>query len=131
MIDYKKLKRLFQEHEWQMIDALINVDIDLISKIDDNMIRKGFAEKDGFKYRSLLTPRELQLFNTVKMIANGHIKFLVSALSTILQDKQESNTILRLEKECEALKSVIDAKDLEVERLRKPLPDNLREQGLI
>lgn len=131
MIDYKKLKRLFQEHEWQMIDALINVDIDLISKIDDNMIRKGFAEKNGNNYKSLLNKRELELFNTVKGIANVHIKFLINVISTILNDKQDSNTILRLEKECEALKSVIDAKDLEVERLRKPLPDNLREQGLI
>lgn len=130
MIDYKKLKRLFKDGEWQMLDALINVDIDLISKIDDHMIRKGFAEKDGNKYRSLLTPRELQLFTTVKIIANGHIRFLINALSTILQDREDAKTIFRLEKECEALKSVIDAKDLEVERLQKPLPDQLREKGL-
>lgn len=130
MIDYKKLKRLFKDGEWQMLDALMNVDIDLISKIDDHMIRQGFAQKDGNKYKSLLTPRELQLFTTVKIIANGHIRFLVNALSTILKDKQDANTIFRLEKECEALKSVIDAKDLEVERLQKPLPDQLREKGL-
>ena len=39
-MDYKKLKRLFKDGEYQFIDALINVDLDLISKIDPMMIKK-------------------------------------------------------------------------------------------
>jgi len=116
-INYKKLKRLFQDGEYQMIDTLINVDVDLISKIDDNMIKKGFAEKHNNKYKSLLSQRELELFTTVKMIANGHIRFLINALSTILKDNEDAKTIHRLEKECTTLKNVIDAKQKEIERL--------------
>lgn len=135
MMDYKKLKRLFKDGEYQFIDALINVDLDLISKIDPMMIKKNFAKHENGKYKSLLTQRELELFTTVKIIANGHIRFLINALSTLLHDKQDAEIISRLEKECEALKSVIDVKDLEIERnrleLTKTLPDKLREQGAL
>jgi len=134
-MDYKKLKRLFKDGEYQFIDALINVDLDLISKIDPMMIKKNFAKHENGKYKSLLTQRELELFTTVKIIANGHIRFLINAISTLLHDKQDAETILRLEKECEALKSVIDVKDLEIERnrveLTKTLPEKLREQGAL
>ena len=134
-MDYKKLKRLFKDGEYQFIDALINVDLDLISKIDPMMIKKNFAKHEKGKYKSLLTQRELELFTTVKIIANGHIRFLINAISTLLHDKQDAETILRLEKECEALKSVIDVKDLEIERnrveLTKTLPEKLREQGAL
>lgn len=135
MMDYKKLKRLFKDGEYQLIDALINIDLDLISKIDPMMIKKNFAKHENGKYKSLLTQRELELFTTVKIIANGHIRFLINALSTLLHDKQDAETISRLEKECEALKSVIDVKDLEIERnrveLTKTLPEKLREQGAL
>jgi hypothetical protein len=135
MMDYKKLKRLFKDGEYQFIDALINVDLDLISKIDPMMIKKNFAKHENGKYKSLLTQRELELFTTVKIIANGHIRFLINALSTVLHDKQDAEIISRLEKECEALKSVIDVKDLEIERnrveLTKTLPEKLREQGAL
>ena len=134
-MDYKKLKRLFKDGEYQFIDALINVDLDLISKIDPMMIKKNFAKHEKGKYKSLLTQRELELFTTVKIIANGHIRFLINALSTLLHDKQDAEIISRLEKECEALKSVIDVKDLEIERnrveLTKTLPEKLREQGAL
>jgi len=135
MMDYKKLKRLFKDGEYQFIDALINVDLDLISKIDPMMIKKNFAKHENGKYKSLLTQRELELFTTVKIIANGHIRFLINALSTILHDKQDAETISRLEKECEEMKSVIDVKDLEIERnkveLTKTLPEKLRDQGAL
>ena len=50
MINYNKLKRLFKDGEWQTIDTYINVDVDLISKIDPEMIRSGFAKNENNKY---------------------------------------------------------------------------------
>ena len=48
MINYNKLKRLFKDGEWQTIDTYINVDVDLISKIDPEMI----AMLNGMKIMS-------------------------------------------------------------------------------
>ena len=140
MINYNKLKRLFKDGEWQTIDTYINVDVDLISKIDTEMIRSGFAKNENNKYSSLMTDKELKLFTTVKIMAMYHIRFLINAISKLLRDDEDEKTIetLRketLRKECDTLKTVIDLKQIEIEKLKKelskPLPDKLREQGLM
>jgi hypothetical protein len=84
---------------------------------------------------NLINSKRTRVIYYGQIIANGHIRFLINALSTILNDKQDAETISRLEKECEALKSVIDVKDLEIERnrveLTKTLPEKLREKGAL
>jgi cell division protein FtsB len=135
MINYNKLKRLFKDGEWQTIDTYINVDVDLISKIDPEMIRSGFAKNENNKYSSLMTDKELKLFTTVKIMAMYHIRFLINAISKLLRDDKDEKTIETLRKECDTLKTVIDLKQIEIEKLKKelskPLPDKLREQGLM
>lgn len=134
-MNYKKLKRLFKDGQWQTIDTLINVDVDLISKLDPEMIRSGFSKYENNKYSSLMTERELKLFTTVKIMAMYHIRFLINAVSTLLRDDEDEKTIETLRKECDTLKTVIDTKDLEIKRLEtelsKPLPDKLRQSGLM
>ena len=135
MINYNKLKRLFKDGELQTIDTYINVDVDLISKIDPEMIRSGFAKNENNKYSSLMTDKELKLFTTVKIMAMYHIRFLINAIYKLLRDDEYEKTIETLRKECDTLKTVIDLKQIEIEKLKKelskPLPDKLREQGLM
>jgi hypothetical protein len=119
MINYNKLKRLFKDGEWQTIDVYINVDVDLISKIDPQMIRSGFAKKENNKYSSLMTDRELKLFNTVKSMTMYHTSFLINVISNLLCDYEDDKTIDTLRKECATLKTLVDLKQAEIEKLRK------------
>jgi len=134
-MNYKKLKRLFKDGEWQQIDTLINVDIELISKLDPEMIRSGFTKSENNKYSLLMNDKELKLFSTVKVMAMYHIRFLINAISKLLNDDEDQKTIEILRKECDTLKSVIDIKQKEIDKLKteiyKPLPDKLRETGLM
>ena len=98
MINYNKLKRLFKDGEWQTIDTYINVDVDLISKIDPEMIRSGFAKNENNKYSSLMTDKELKLFTTVKIMAMYHIRFLINAIYKLLRDDEDEKTIETLRK---------------------------------
>jgi hypothetical protein len=99
------------------------------------MIRSGFAKNENNKYSSLMTDKELKLFTTVKIMAMYHIRFLINAISKLLRDDEDEKTIEILRKECDTLKTVIDLKQIEIEKLKKelskPLPDKLREQGLM
>ena len=132
MIDYEKLKRLFNETDRSFIDNIINNDINLISEIDSKMIEKGFCKitEEG-KYSSLMNERERKLFLTTKSIATDHIRFLTKAVQVLLEDNEDKKKIHRLEKECDTLKTCLDVKDLEIDRLSQPLPDKLRQDGLL
>ena len=134
-MDYDKLKRLFKDGDWQQIDTLLNVDIELISKFDPEMIKSKFSKYENNKYSSLMNDRELKLFSTVKVISMYHIRFLLNTVSKLLRDEHDKNIIETLKKECDTLKTVIDTKDLEIKRLEsdlsKSLPDRLREKGVL
>lgn len=120
-IDYNKLKRLFKD--WQTIDTFINVDIDWISKFDQEMIRSGYSKIDGMngKMSCNLTPDQHKMFMTTKVIGIGHIRYLVNIIKILLQDDHDKKQIELLNKECQALKEVIDACQKERALLKKEL----------
>lgn len=116
-IDYNKLKRLFKDGEWQILDQYVNLDLNLISQIDQEMINSGFVKIDNNKYSSLLNDRERKLFLTVKIMAMYHIRFLTNSVQKLLCDDADKKKIEILQKECDTLKKVIDTKQKEIERL--------------
>lgn len=120
-IDYNKLKRLFKD--WQSIDTFINVDVDFISKYDQEMVRSGYSQIDASngKMSNHFTQDQHKLFMTTKVIGMGHIRYLLNVIKVLLQDDYEKKQIELLNKECQALKEVIDACQKERALLKKQL----------